>query len=529
VAPQHTEVLAVPSARAPAPAGRPSILYEHPGDAPDGDPPAPDFFVDLNLDQVVESVTAGRQDYRLASFFHTPLTSVAAITYRHEVLRDLENPDRYRQVEAFAKRMRAMREQLTQTGKRYYARQQQRWFAEAVATYCDAVRDLARDLGDGELASRGFRAIRDYLDRYTHSAAFTALADETRGLLDDLATVRYCMHIKGNRIRVTAYHDESDYSADVLAIFAKFQQGDATDYRVKYSNYADLDHVEAAVLDLVAQLYPDVFGHLELFRGDRAGYLDATIARFDREVQFYTAYLDFLAPLRAAGLRFCPPQVSDEDKHIRAEDTFDLALAAKLVPEKKPVVGNEFHLDGRERVLVVSGPNQGGKTTFARTFGQLHYLASLGLPVPGSQARLWLYDRMFTHFEKEEAVTNLRGKLEDDLLRIHDILAAATDRSIVIMNESFTATTLHDAVYLGTKVLQDIIATDLLCVCVTFVDELTTLSDTTVSMVSEVDPDDPATRTFRVVRRPADGLSYAVVLARKHGLTYEALRRRIQP
>jgi DNA mismatch repair protein MutS len=59
------------------------------------------------------------------------------------------------------------------------------------------------------------------------------------------------------------------------------------------------------------------------------------------------------------------------------------------------------------------------------------------------------------------------------------------------------------------------------------VDELSTLDQATVSMVSTVVPDDPAQRTYRLVRRSADGLAYAWAIAEKYGLSYETLRRRL--
>jgi len=95
------------------------------------------------------------------------------------------------------------------------------------------------------------------------------------------------------------------------------------------------------------------------------------------------------------------------------------------------------------------------------------------------------------------------------------------------MNEIFSSTSLKDALYLSQKVMGRIVELDALCVYVTFIEELSTLSTKTVSMLSEVKHDAIASRTFKVVRRAADGPSYALSLARQYGLTYEQLREQI--
>jgi DNA mismatch repair protein MutS len=288
-----------------------------------------------------------------------------------------------------------------------------------------------------------------------------------------------------------------------------------------------MNHVEAQILDLVVKLHPDTFAKLDEYCERHRQYLDKTIGRFDREIQFYLAYLEYIEPLKSQGLSFSYPRVSARSKEEHALQTFDLALARKLLDQSASVVCNDFHLTGPERILVVSGPNNGGKTTFARMFGQLHYLASLGLPVPGLETRLFLPDRIYTHFEKEEDIETLRGKFEDELFRIHEIFEQATSNSVLIMNESFGSTTLRDALVVGTEVMKQIVELDVACVFVTFVDELASMGESTVSMMSTVVPEDPAVRTYRVVRKPADGLAYAAAIADKYGLTEEALRRRI--
>jgi DNA mismatch repair protein MutS len=427
----------------------------------------------------------------------------------------------------FAEQMGRMREHLAQAKKLRYKLQQQRWLLDAVDIYGKAIHGLTDDLTAAPIGSRGLAAFRRYLTDYTNSARYTHLVGQTANLLKGLASVRYCVHLRGNRVQVSRYDGEGDYSAEVTETFAKFQQGAVKAHRVKLPNWADMNHVEAQILGLVAQLHPELFGALDRFCTSHVDFVDPAIGAFDREVQFYLAYLEYIERFQATGLPFCYPEVTAESGEVYAEEAFDLALANKLVPERSAVVPNDFSLEGPERILVVTGPNQGGKTTFARMVGQLHYLASLGVPVPGRGARLLLPDRVFTHFEREEDLANLRGKLEDELVRIHDILGRATASSVIVMNESFASTTLRDALALGTAVMWQLLQLGCLGVYVTFVDELASLDEATVSMVSLIAPENPALRTYKVVRQPADGLAYAAAIARKYGLSYEPLRRRI--
>jgi len=517
-----------PAARQPSgPPQFPSVLFRRVEESVSAETvEEPSFFRDLNLEQVVAGITGGWSEYHLQPYFHVRPGDIASVVYRQEVMKELDTEPVMAAVGAFTKGMRLMRDRAALAAKRHYRWERERTFLGAIELYCQVVRRLGEDLEGLKLRSRGLRAMREYLREYLGWQRFEGLDAQQVSLRERLDGIRYDLLLRGD-IEVRVHEEAEDYNEVIERIFERFRRGAVKGVDVELRTSSGMNHIEAEILDRVARLNPETFQELEAFCVANGEFVDEGISRFDREVLFYVTYLRYIHRFREAGLPFCYPRLSDSDKGVECRDTFDLALAARQVNDGARVVTNDFQLRDRERVFVVTGPNQDGKTTFARTFGQLHYLAALGCPVPGTDARLFFFDRIYTHFEREEVAANLRGKLHDDLVRLRAILEEATSSSIVILNEAFASTTVKDAVFLGTEVMGRLCRLDALAVCVTFLSELATMDPRAVSMTSMIDPDDPAIRTFKVLRRPATGLAYALAVARRHRVTYEQLKERL--
>jgi hypothetical protein len=499
---------------------------------PEGHPTSPATPEDVLHDLALDQVLAQFEPEAAALPWTHPLPSVDAVRDRQAVFRGLATGPVRACVDGFLAEWAEVQRARDEAARSRHQVQRSLWHVRALVDYSTAVdrfaAALSSALADSAEESELLDGLAAYVEQLHLAPTFTRRRDravEIRSAIDEL---RYNALLQGGKVSVAAYDDEPDLESAVLETFDRFRQGAVTDYRVRFPESTDLDHVQAQILDLVLLLHPEPFRQLVGFAAETGDFLDEQLIRFTEEVPFFLTYLDLLRPLHAAGLPVSYPEVSPTSHHLSAPETWDLVLAASLAANGREVVTNDLALAGEERILVVSGPNQGGKTTTARIFGQLHHLASMGCPVPGRAVELPLADAVLTLFEREEQSDSLEGRLGTEIDRLHDLLDKATGRSAIVLNEVFSSTTLQDARILTRDVLERISALDAVAVCVTFIDELSHLNERTVSMTSTVDPDDPAIRTFRVERRTADGRAYVQALAAKHGLTGEQIANRLE-
>lgn len=491
----------------------------------------PPCFKDLNLGQMLRLMMEGEQNKALASVYYTPVDDLTTLHYRHDVLTDLEEPMLRGAVTGFSDALLPMCAELAKLQEALTAKTTmindhltRGSFVNFASGYCMMIDGLVSGLSMVNPQSEGMKGFVAYVRDYAASEAFRKLKQRIGEVRAQLDQVQYTMLIKYGSLRIRKYEGQPEQSPGFSNLFARFLDGNTTGYKRFLPEYPSYRDTEVELLRIVSGLFPEQFQTLDAFCAEHVYFVDETIQRFATEVRFYLNWISYIEPVKEAGLPLCFPSFCDNASEIRADELYDLALAhAKGVK----VVTNDIELTAPERILVVTGPNQGGKTTFARAFGQLHWLSALGLSIPARHATMLRFDRILTLFEKEEDLGDLSGKLLDDLRRLKTLLDAGSQRSLLIVNEIFSSTTMEDATLLGNKMLDSISEMKAAAVIVTFLDALSRHGKETVSLVSAVDPDEPGKRTYRLQRKPADGLAYASVLAARHGLSYEQIRRRL--
>jgi DNA mismatch repair ATPase MutS len=168
------------------------------------------------------------------------------------------------------------------------------------------------------------------------------------------------------------------------------------------------------------------------------------------ELAFYVGCLNLREQLAQKGepVSFPVPVAADERKHS-FQGLYDVCLALTM---KQSIVGNDIHADGKD-LVIITGANQGGKSTFLRSIGLAQLMMQCGMFVPAESFCANLCEGLFTHYKRKEDPTMKSGKLDEELDRMSGIIDKIRSNSLLLLNESFAATNERE----GSEIAQQII------------------------------------------------------------------------
>ncbi len=155
------------------------------------------------------------------------------------------------------------------------------------------------------------------------------------------------------------------------------------------------------------------------------------------ELAFYVCCLNLHQQLDQKGepLSFPLPAVRGERRHS-FRGLYDVCLALRV---KQRIVGNDMFADDKD-LVVITGANQGGKSTFLRSIGLSQLMMQCGMFAPAESFCSNVCDALFTHYKREEDATMNSGKLDEELARMSGVADTITANSMLLFNESFAAT-----------------------------------------------------------------------------------------
>lgn len=162
-------------------------------------------------------------------------------------------------------------------------------------------------------------------------------------------------------------------------------------------------------------------------------HVQAFFAALRTELAFYLAQLNLHVAVTALGAPYCPAVARDD---LLARDLYDPCLALRVGAAP---VGNDVALHG-ESLLVISGANHGGKSTFLRALGVAQLMFQAGMFAPARELAAPLSGMLFTHWAREEDVGLEHGKLDDELDRMSTIVDRIRPGDLLLCNESFSST-----------------------------------------------------------------------------------------
>jgi DNA mismatch repair ATPase MutS len=231
-----------------------------------------------------------------------------------------------------------------------------------------------------------------------------------------------------------------------------------------------------------------------------------TMLRF--ELGFYIGCLNLHERLVEQGEPVCVPvPVAVDQCALSARGLYDVGLSLRV---QRRVVGNDVNADNAS-LVVITGANQGGKSTFLRSVGLAQLMMQCGMFTPAESFAANVCERLFTHFRREEDATMTSGKLDEELARMSEIADSLRPNSMVLFNESFASTTEREGSEIARQIIQALVENGIKVFFVTHLCDLAHnpyLHQRDTALFLRAQRHDDGQRTFRLVEGAPLSTSY---------------------
>ena len=514
----------------------------------------PAFFLDLNIDQILERITKGDRGI-LEYFEYFPLDAECE-GYRHDVYADIKENALYDALLTFNTIYNEFRDIENKKKSTRIDLQRPVWHFWGMEIYTRAITELKCSLENAKLTSEGFKELKILLETYTGTQDFFLMSEKADKLKADLLNLTVYANYENGRIQVTVKDSNENKSGAADSDKDQVSEGngdkqisgennDEDEYEniAEYEDFLEqicavnekefvnpfavtdeLTSFEQEIVKIVAKKNPDIFKVAEKLYKDIPEFEENVFSRFADEIRFYLSYYEFEQKMIKAGFSFASP-ITSESQNICATGLYDLALACVNNEKGKPVISNDLAFEKNELFFVLTGPNQGGKTTFARSFGQLIYFTKIGLDVPAVSATVPYFSDILTHFSVEESVETGRGKLMEELVRLSPMMKEYKDNAFVVINELFTTAANYDAIIMGQNVLKHFLDEGCHGIYVTHLRELCDIDERIVGLSAQLDEN--GKQNFKIQKKSVDYEGCAKNQVEKYGLGYDKLAERL--
>jgi hypothetical protein len=444
---------------------RPRLL--HPDEDLDLDRPLPsnaaELLRDLGLDDVVAGMADG--DAVVAEVArHTLLSSLTdptVIAYRQAVLRDaLAQPELIRTLARLADG----------------ALQREQHVYHGLVSNPSSVLKRATEVL--ELAVDDLRRLRDIAVRHAdavRSPALTALFTTLRTALDEPTLAAFDTQLQQLRFRdgvVVAARLGLGCRATDLVLRARATRSPVmrrllppsrSGTVIRIDDASDVDR--RALTDLREQALGDAAEVMGRVTDEVLRFL----TRLRQELGFYVGCLALHDRLRATGAPVCFPEpVTGARPVLVADELYDAGLSVRT---DEPVIGNDVAADGVPLVMV-TGANQGGKSTFLRSVGLAQLMLQAGMFVAAGSLRATVASRLFTHVERDEDATLRSGRLDAELREMRAIDDQLAPGDLLLCNESFSSTNEREGSLLAHDIVRALVESGVRVVYVTHLFDL---------------------------------------------------------